>query len=148
MADQIEGSRTQTVTETQPPHLVLRGAEDERPRLRRHVAWAEGTIDNEFMNKKKSKICCIFTPNSGDYEEESDSDSSSSSSSSDSSDSSDSESDGEPQHNHGDGHDHCNHHHHGKKAKKSKGKEELPKPNAYEIQPKYRKIGEEGLLLK
>ena len=25
-----------------------------------HVDWVEGTIDNEHMNKKKSKKCCIF----------------------------------------------------------------------------------------
>ena len=25
-----------------------------------HVSWAEGTVDNEGMGKKKSKKCCIF----------------------------------------------------------------------------------------
>ncbi|CAF1211544.1 unnamed protein product [Rotaria sp. Silwood1] len=25
------------------------------------VHWSEGTIDNEYMNKKKSKCCCIYT---------------------------------------------------------------------------------------
>lgn len=31
-----------------------------RPEPRRHVAWAADTIDNENMNKRKSKCCCIF----------------------------------------------------------------------------------------
>ena len=26
------------------------------------VRWTEGTVDNEHMNKKKTKICCIFHP--------------------------------------------------------------------------------------
>ncbi|KAJ2051337.1 Type 1 phosphatases regulator ypi1 [Coemansia sp. S155-1] len=25
-----------------------------------HVQWAEDTVDNENMNRKKSKVCCIF----------------------------------------------------------------------------------------
>lgn len=24
------------------------------------MSWKEGTVDNEFMNKKSSKKCCIF----------------------------------------------------------------------------------------
>ncbi|XP_051123848.1 protein phosphatase 1 regulatory subunit INH3-like [Andrographis paniculata] len=27
---------------------------------RKRVSWKEGTVDNEFMNKKSSKKCCIF----------------------------------------------------------------------------------------
>lgn len=34
------------------------------------VRWSEGTVDNEYMNKKKSKCCCIYTkphnPNSNE----------------------------------------------------------------------------------
>ncbi|KAL4367398.1 hypothetical protein GQ457_05G020550 [Hibiscus cannabinus] len=30
-----------------------------RPRKKK-VTWKEGTVDNEFMNKKSSKICCIY----------------------------------------------------------------------------------------
>merc|ERR1711879_603551 len=26
----------------------------------RRVKWAEGTVDNEFLGRKKSKKCCIF----------------------------------------------------------------------------------------
>ncbi|KAL1533811.1 protein phosphatase 1 regulatory subunit INH3-like [Salvia divinorum] len=27
---------------------------------KKKVSWKEGTVDNEFMNKKSSKKCCIF----------------------------------------------------------------------------------------
>lgn len=27
---------------------------------RKKVTWTQDTIDNEHMNKKSSKICCIF----------------------------------------------------------------------------------------
>ncbi|KAK1924332.1 phosphatase inhibitor-domain-containing protein [Papiliotrema laurentii] len=36
--------------------LRLRGG----PARRQRVMWSEGTIDNEGMGKKKSKICCIY----------------------------------------------------------------------------------------
>jgi len=39
----------------QPETLVLR-----LNRKKKKVTWKEGTIDNEFMNKKSSKRCCIF----------------------------------------------------------------------------------------
>ncbi|XP_010522163.1 PREDICTED: type 1 phosphatases regulator YPI2 [Tarenaya hassleriana] len=29
-------------------------------RKKKKVTWKEGTIDNEFMQKKSSKKCCIF----------------------------------------------------------------------------------------
>ncbi|KAL8467281.1 hypothetical protein ACS0TY_036120 [Phlomoides rotata] len=29
-------------------------------RPKKKVSWKEGTVDNEFMNKKSSKKCCIF----------------------------------------------------------------------------------------
>ncbi|GLJ17100.1 hypothetical protein SUGI_0295800 [Cryptomeria japonica] len=58
-----EGSRvssTLTLGETPSPPtqqvLTLRLA----PRRRKTVTWKEGTVDNEFMNKKSSKKCCIF----------------------------------------------------------------------------------------
>lgn len=58
-------TETLTVTETEPavrshsPTLVLElhRPTDTGPRVR----WSEGTVDNEFMNKKKSKCCCIYT---------------------------------------------------------------------------------------
>lgn len=30
------------------------------PRTKKKVSWREDTVDNEHMQKKKSKICCIF----------------------------------------------------------------------------------------
>lgn len=30
------------------------------PRMKKKVSWREDTVDNEHMQKKKSKICCIF----------------------------------------------------------------------------------------
>lgn len=38
--------------------LTLRQAKTES---RKKVVWAEDTVDNENMNKKKSKCCCIYT---------------------------------------------------------------------------------------
>ncbi|UJR14819.1 hypothetical protein I4U23_001806 [Adineta vaga] len=56
---------TSTTTETKqssrenPPILVLglNNPTENGPRVR----WTEETIDNEHMNKKKSKCCCIYT---------------------------------------------------------------------------------------
>merc|ERR1712142_1205284 len=31
-----------------------------KPRPTRRVQWAEDTVDNEHMNKKKSKCCCVY----------------------------------------------------------------------------------------
>ncbi|XP_063891283.1 E3 ubiquitin-protein ligase PPP1R11 [Helicoverpa armigera] len=31
-----------------------------RPETRKKVVWTEDTVDNEHMNKKKSKCCCIY----------------------------------------------------------------------------------------
>ncbi|KAI3403237.2 YPI1 [Candida oxycetoniae] len=58
------------------------------------VRWSENVIDNEHMNKKKTKICCIFHPQrSFDEECQDDYDRHSCSSSDESSDSSDEEGD-------------------------------------------------------
>eukprot|EP00438_Fugacium_kawagutii_P024464 Skav208078 [mRNA] locus=scaffold1800:97442:103107:- [translate_table: standard] len=49
---------TQVQTQQASPstlHLVL------QPRPQHNVTWAEDTVDNEHMNKKKSKKCCIFS---------------------------------------------------------------------------------------
>ncbi|KAH9330225.1 hypothetical protein KI387_002333, partial [Taxus chinensis] len=56
------GSNTVTVgggpstSQHQQQVLTLRLA----PRRKKKVTWKEGTVDNEFMNKKSSKKCCIF----------------------------------------------------------------------------------------
>lgn len=39
------------------PTLHLRLA---RPHNPRRVGWQSGTVDNEHMNKKKSKCCCVY----------------------------------------------------------------------------------------
>ncbi|CAM1302001.1 PPP1R11 (predicted) [Pycnogonum litorale] len=31
-----------------------------KPKKQKVVKWTEGTVDNENMNKKKSKCCCIY----------------------------------------------------------------------------------------
>lgn len=35
--------------------------EKQKPEERRGVSWTTDTVDNEHMNKKKSKCCCIYT---------------------------------------------------------------------------------------
>ncbi|XP_055550097.1 E3 ubiquitin-protein ligase PPP1R11 [Wyeomyia smithii] len=51
--DQIPGgSRT-----TERPVLRLRL---QKPRSSRKVQWTNGTVDNEHLNRKKSKCCCIY----------------------------------------------------------------------------------------
>ncbi|XP_044498466.1 protein phosphatase 1 regulatory subunit INH3-like [Mangifera indica] len=40
---------------SQSQTLVLR-----LKRRKKKVSWKEGTVDNEFMQKKSSKKCCIF----------------------------------------------------------------------------------------
>ncbi|KAF6069627.1 Protein phosphatase inhibitor family protein [Candida albicans] len=92
------------------------------------VRWTEGTVDNEHMNKKKTKICCIFHPQrSFDEEVEDDKHNHSCSSSDESSDSSDNEGD--------------------KGEDESRPSNGIPKPNAYEYQPHYEnrsKLPEQG----
>ncbi|KAL3228492.1 Type 1 phosphatases regulator YPI1 [Nakaseomyces bracarensis] len=90
-----EGSRTVSL-EQFPRVLQLRADSSTEPQVRepsaRHnVRWEDDVIDNENMNKKKTKICCIFHPAQEEDDEmmcpsdheHSDSSSSSSSSSSD-----------------------------------------------------------------
>ncbi|CAN7104351.1 hypothetical protein BRARA_E01233 [Brassica rapa] len=44
------------VSQSQPTErLVLR-----LNRKKKKVSWKDGTVDNEFMQKKSSKKCCIF----------------------------------------------------------------------------------------
>lgn len=42
---------------SQPPVLRLRL---QKPRSSKKVQWTNGTVDNEHMNKKKSKCCCVY----------------------------------------------------------------------------------------
>ncbi|GAV49958.1 hypothetical protein ZYGR_0S00910 [Zygosaccharomyces rouxii] len=96
-------TQTQTVNvESGPPLLQLRASHEQQQRVQRgsetsrgnssrpSVRWESDVIDNENMNKKKTKICCIFHPQEepdeececpSDHEEPSQPSSSSSSSS-------------------------------------------------------------------
>jgi len=31
-------------------------------KVQKRVSWDPGVIDNEHMNKKKSKCCCVYVP--------------------------------------------------------------------------------------
>lgn len=87
MSQQRENQRgivSQTTTTTASPILKLRAQE----RQARDVSWDANVVDNEHLNKKKTKICCIFHPSDRNCDEED-----SSSSSDSSSDSSDNEED-------------------------------------------------------
>ena len=126
--NQQSSSRTITIPRVEIPtlHLVSSG-EPKTRKPRRKVKWDKKVIDNEHLNKKKTKICCIFHPqNDSDYECDSSDDSDSSSLSSSSSSSSDSDS-GDAGAGNG-----------------FKSNPERSVPNAYEIQPKYRKKRPEG----
>ncbi|XP_035914782.1 E3 ubiquitin-protein ligase PPP1R11 [Anopheles stephensi] len=48
---------TSTSNHQEPPVLRLRL---QKPRNSKKVQWTNGTVDNEHMNKKKSKCCCIY----------------------------------------------------------------------------------------
>lgn len=106
--------------------LHLAAEAPERPSVR----WTDDVIDNEHMNKKKSKVCCIFHKNRPFGESSSDESSSSSGSDSDSDSDSGSRNNG---HNH---QDHCDHSKQ-RRRRRAKKLEREPSPNAYERQPKY-----------
>ena len=63
-------SHTITITETKEKVLKNEEKEKEESNLtnvkltlqppKKNVTWTEDTIDNEHLNKRKSKICCIF----------------------------------------------------------------------------------------
>ncbi|KAF5116457.1 hypothetical protein DV454_001651 [Geotrichum candidum] len=149
----IPSTITTVITETEPSAGTLHLEAQERGE-RPGVRWTDDVIDNEHMNKKKSKICCIFhkTREFGESSSESDSSSSSSSSDSDSdfegfgNDNSapgrrnlnkDEASDSEKEdHEHG---ENCNHNHANERRRRRKHKKSAREssPNAYERQPKY-----------
>ena len=53
--------QTQIQTQTQTVELlVLNIRENKEVINRKKVTWHESVIDNEHMNKRKSKKCCIF----------------------------------------------------------------------------------------
>ncbi|CDO55449.1 hypothetical protein DV495_000594 [Geotrichum candidum] len=149
----IPSTITTVITETEPSAGTLHLEAQERGE-RPGVRWTDDVIDNEHMNKKKSKICCIFHKTREFGESSSESDSSSSSSSSDSDSdfegfgndnsapgrrnlSKDEASDSEKEdHEHG---ENCNHNHANERRRRRKHKKSAREssPNAYERQPKY-----------
>lgn len=136
------GNSTLSTTLTTNGRLTLRGDSSNEssqenlapPRPRRHVRWSEDVVDNEHLNKKKSKVCCI-------YERPTEFGESSSDESSSSSSDSDSESDTEPECS--SNHDH-HHHHDLRNGMDERGRQHAPKsrrlpsPNAYERQKTYK----------
>eukprot|EP01083_Nonionella_stella_P055065 145324_1 len=50
---------TNTCTQTQTQTITQTDTNDEA-KQEKHVRWDPNTIDNEFMNKKKSNKCCIY----------------------------------------------------------------------------------------
>ncbi|SCU81065.1 LANO_0B01882g1_1 [Lachancea nothofagi CBS 11611] len=146
------GTQSGAATVTIPaavPMLQLRGAVEDQlqahtresktsaQRQRSKVRWKEDVVDNEHMNKKKSKVCCIFHPqqNFEDMDGEScehdchDDSSSSSSSSSESESESSKGMDMESR----------------RKARKERRHLKLQQkrsssPNAYEVQPDYSQL--------
>ncbi|KAF9155046.1 Type 1 phosphatases regulator ypi1 [Linnemannia schmuckeri] len=145
------GSRTITINATEAEEEGSADEDDHahgvlsltgEPSTERRVQWDDDVIDNEHLNKKKSKICCIFKRQK-EFDESSDESSSESDS-----DSSGSESDGGPVSKPGKGkgnnkdegscgHDHSDpnhqHHHHNHRAPKKPKKRVL---NEYERMPK------------
>ncbi|KAH7426983.1 hypothetical protein KP509_10G025200 [Ceratopteris richardii] len=54
-------SESMTITVQQPSSLPSAAqVVNLRLRRRKKVTWKEGTIDNEYLNKRSSKKCCIF----------------------------------------------------------------------------------------
>ena len=60
--ERSQGGGTTVITK----NLINESKQEEEKVIRlklkadKHVHWTEDTIDNEHMNKRKSKICCIF----------------------------------------------------------------------------------------
>jgi protein phosphatase 1 regulatory subunit 11 len=61
--EQIQQS-TQPPTQSSPQILVLRlkqrSISIDNNKNEKRVTWDEAVIDNEHMNKKKTKSCCVF----------------------------------------------------------------------------------------
>ncbi|XP_078052662.1 E3 ubiquitin-protein ligase PPP1R11-like [Augochlora pura] len=61
----VSQTQTETVLETDVTDSVSQDVPTVRLRLRKpksnkKVQWTQGTVDNEHLNKKKSKCCCIY----------------------------------------------------------------------------------------
>ncbi|KAF9609929.1 hypothetical protein IFM89_019332 [Coptis chinensis] len=74
---QMGSSNTATITLENPSPqqqqtLVLRLSQPLS--LKKKVSWKEGTVDNEFLQRKSSKKCCIFHKEKSFEEDDSDDD--------------------------------------------------------------------------
>ena len=70
-------TQTQTQIQTQIVELlVLNIRENKEVINKKKVTWHESVIDNEHMNKRKSKKCCIFHKNQECYDTSSEEDTS------------------------------------------------------------------------
>lgn len=143
----VSGSQTISVSQA-PPVLTLRAShthdeksavddkskEKDRPNLR----WEQGTIDNENMGKKKTKICCIFHPQDEGEDEFAEPEVHMHTGNSDSDTDSDSDSSGESE---DDNKGNYNFEERRKRRlerrHKKLAKDEPLEPNAYEFQPDY-----------
>ncbi|CCD23247.1 type 1 protein phosphatase-activating protein YPI1 NDAI_0B02120 [Naumovozyma dairenensis CBS 421] len=122
---------------TSEPSINRRIERTSHQSTRPSVRWEEGTVDNENLNRKKTKICCIFHPQEeidedgegrySDHEHPPPSPSSSSSSSSSSS-----ESDNDNRLNPEDRRQRRI-----ERRRRKLNKERSVSPNAYEVQPDY-----------
>lgn len=121
--------RRQSVPEHELNPQERTKATQKKKKKKPKVRWTEDVVDNEDMNKKKTKICCIFHPQRN-FDDGTDSDHSHSDSDS-SSDSSGDERGGHEGSSRGpDG---------GNDSKKIvDGVKKEPIPNAYEYQPVYK----------
>ncbi|CAO3696017.1 hypothetical protein G6F70_006303 [Rhizopus microsporus] len=120
IVNEIHEEQTESDNDNAEPVGVLRLTGDMSSRRPRSIRWDESVVDNEHMNKKKTKICCIY--HKPHVVGESDTESSSSDDDSSSSDSDDDRA----RHS-----NNCNH------RRKKKNPREVS-PNAYERQPVYK----------
>lgn len=52
----VESEDEQVAQDVRTVRLTLR-----KPKTRKAVQWTTGTVDNEHLNRKKSKCCCQYT---------------------------------------------------------------------------------------
>ncbi|XP_058789996.1 E3 ubiquitin-protein ligase PPP1R11 [Phymastichus coffea] len=59
-AGQATSSQTETVVDGGTQNAPTVRLRLRKPRSDKKVQWTQGTVDNEHLNKKKSKCCCIY----------------------------------------------------------------------------------------
>lgn len=58
--EQSQVVNEEPATPTSAATLRLRLCKNTGTKTNRRVSWTQDTVDNEFMNKKKSKCCCQY----------------------------------------------------------------------------------------